>query len=104
MFSDPFQKSGKTAFKTIPSKIPTDMAKTETSGTRFFDNFKKTGGNSFCCANVYNIRDDENRPEFKADAAAVNITKLMIPAAAVIPTLANVSTNGEPTVSNLSQG
>ena len=43
-------------------------------------------------------------PLLQPDIAAVMTTKLIIPAAAVIPTFAKVATNGLPIVPNSSHG
>ena len=56
------------------------------SGTICFDNFLKVFGASPSCESLNNIRLDEYIPEFAPDKAAVKTTKLIILAAAVIPT------------------
>ena len=48
------------------------------------------------CANVKIIRLALKIPELHPDNAAVNTTKLINPAANVIPIFANVATNGLP--------
>ena len=47
-------------------------------------------------ARAYSIRPQLYIPLLQPESAAVSTTKLIIPAAAVIPILANVSTNGLP--------
>lgn len=58
--------------------------------------FLKIRGAWSCSASVYNNRLVLKMPELQPDIAAVITTKFIMAAAAVIPTLANVNTNGEP--------
>lgn len=56
--------------------------------------FAKLAGPCFVLLKLYRIRLVENIPLLQADAADVNTTKLMIPAASGMPTKLKVFTKG----------
>ena len=81
------------------SRAPTDTTIVETTkafcGTLRRFNFANFGLAWLFEPRLYIMRLVENRPEFPAEAADVNTTKLIIPAAIGIPANVNTCTNGE---------
>ena len=63
-------------------------------GTECLFNLANLAGASLLLLNVKSMRLVENNPLFPAEAAEVNTTKLIIPAATGIPIKPNTSTNG----------
>ena len=80
-------------------RAPTDTTIVETinafCGTLLRFNFANFGLACLFEPKLYSMRLVENIPEFPADAADVNTTKLIIPAAIGIPASVNTWTNGE---------
>ena len=84
--------------RTLLSKAPIDTTMVDVNkallGTACLFNFASLEGAFSSLLNENSMRLVENKPLLHAEAADVNTTKLMMPAASGMPTNVNTSTNG----------